>query len=78
MPARGQHYLAGAATTGPPRDRPVSGWGKAAYTWIWDHLYFLPFLSPSLLSSLSQLQLVVLQVFIAVWGQQFICSNIKP
>lgn len=31
--------------------------------WIWDHLYFLPFLSPSLLSPLSQPQLLFLQDF---------------
>lgn len=63
---------------GQPQGMPVPDWEKPPCMWIWDHLYFLPFLSPSLLSLLSQPQLLVLQDFMAVWGRQLVCSNIKP
>lgn len=53
-------------------------WGKPPCMWIWNHLYFLPFLSPSLLFPLSQPQPLVLQDFMAVWGGRLVCFNVKP
>lgn len=66
LPAWGQHCSAGQATTGQPWGTPVPDWGKPPCAWIWDHLYFLPFQSPSLLSPLSQPQLLDLQDFVQV------------
>lgn len=54
---------------GQPWGMPVPDWGEPLCTWMWDHLYFLPFLSPSLLLPLSQPQLLFFTGFHSILGR---------